>query len=156
MACNLDKTCTYLPGAQLENYLMIQFIDGIFQALYFGTTANSTSGMCRCKKTKIYSIYRAIFLFDRWTFQESRLSIKDILSNHNISTHILHHGKHLEKNLAKQCISFLLLTSNTPTWYGVSILGDYKWANCCLQGKLCDHRLWFWLSRNLIGILRTK
>ena len=24
--------------------------------------------------------------------------------------------------------------------------------HCCLQGQLCDHRLWFWQSRNLIGI----
>ena len=27
-------------------------------------------------------------------------------------------------------------------------------SNCCLQGQLCDLRLWFWLNPNLIGIRR--
>ena len=25
---------------------------------------------------------------------------------------------------------------------------------CCLQGQLCDHLLWFWLSQNLISLIR--
>ena len=35
-------------------------------------------------------------------------------------------------------------------WYSLN-KSKFYW---CLQGQLCDHRLWFWLGGNLTGICR--
>ena len=37
----------------------------------------------------------------------------------------------------------------TCSLYVNSCIKNKNTHHCCLQGQLCDHHLWFWLSRNL-------